>query len=193
MRFACAITHYEVQALQLTMTSLLPAPACCLRQLSAAPPAAALPRRRTPSPPPPLVDDSPQHTIEYITAALSQPATLGEEDPGTSGSLPNVTLLPDVITAGEEPPLSLAGYLWLERDFKPEWSQLADGRDSDERHIWHKALYDAANQALGQAYEAAGRLQVGCLTWLTAGLIHLMLDCLPYHLLGCYTWLAFDL
>ncbi|WIA34747.1 hypothetical protein OEZ86_013055 [Tetradesmus obliquus] len=130
------------------------------QQLSAAPPAAALPRRRTPSPPPPLVDDSPQHTIEYITAALSQPATLGEEDPGTSGSLPNVTLLPDVITAGEEPPLSLAGYLWLERDFKPEWSQLADGRDSDERHIWHKALYDAANQALGQAYEAAGRLQL---------------------------------
>jgi hypothetical protein len=96
------------------------------------------------------VDDSAQHTSEYVTAVLTQPGTLGE-----AGSLP------EVITAGEEPPLSLAGYLWLERDFKPEWSQLADGRDSDERHIFHKALYDATNQALVQAYEAANRVQVG--------------------------------
>jgi hypothetical protein len=96
------------------------------------------------------VDDSPQHTLEYVTAVLTQPGSLGEAG-----------CLPDAIQAGGEPPLSLAGYLWLERDYKPEWSQLADGRDSDERHILHKALYDAANQALVQAYEAANRVQVG--------------------------------
>ncbi|KAF6256128.1 hypothetical protein COO60DRAFT_1531060 [Scenedesmus sp. NREL 46B-D3] len=114
-----------------------------------APPSAALPRRRTPSPPPALVDDSPQHTREYVTAALTQAGALG----GCGG-------LPGLVQAGEEPPLSLAGYLWLERDFAPEWSRLADGRDSDERHIFHKALYDAANQALVQAYEAANRVQL---------------------------------
>jgi hypothetical protein len=96
------------------------------------------------------VDDSPQHTLEYITTVLTKAGTFGD-----SGSLP------ELIQAGEEPPLSLAGYLWLERDYKPEWSQLADGRDSDERHIFHKALYDATNQALVQVYEAANRVQVG--------------------------------
>jgi hypothetical protein len=95
------------------------------------------------------VDDSPQHTLEYITTVLTQSGIFGE-----------ASSLPELIQAGEEPPLSLAGYLWLEREFKPEWSQLADGRDSDERHIFHKALYDATNQALVQVYEATNRVQV---------------------------------
>ena len=51
-------------------------------------------------------------------------------------------------------------YLWLEKDGRPDWSRLEDGSDSDERHIFHKALYDATNQAIIQVYEEANRKQV---------------------------------
>lgn len=51
-------------------------------------------------------------------------------------------------------------YLWLEKDGHPEWSRLSDGSDSDERHIFHKALYDATSEAIRLVYKDANRIQV---------------------------------
>lgn len=60
--------------------------------------------------------------------------------------------LPEVLLPGQEP-LSLEGYLALERAMDP-------GESSEAQHIAHKALYDAVNEALLGIYRAANRVLV---------------------------------
>ena len=50
-------------------------------------------------------------------------------------------------------PLSLEGYLALERALDP-------GSSCEAQHIAHKALYDAVNETILGLYKAANRVQV---------------------------------
>jgi hypothetical protein len=135
--------------------------------------------RRTPEAPPPLVDSSPGHMREYLTQVLTtwvdaccappppedevaaRAAAAAECSADSSCSLlacaswqqvaghrAGAGGLPQVVSPGEAL-LRLEGYLALERGAPPV---------PDAAHIHHKALYDAANEALLAAYERRGRL-----------------------------------
>lgn len=61
-----------------------------------------------------------------------------------------------MLQLGQEP-LTLKGYL----DIEHALAAAAAAPLPDEQHILNKLLYDAANQALMQQYEAAHRVEVG--------------------------------
>jgi len=99
---------------------------------------------RSPLTPAPIpVDDSSAHITEYLGAVCRE---LLLTLPGGK--------LPERIQPLQEL-LSLELYLAVEKG-NPAWLELPD-----ESHIFHKALYDALNQALQQLYAEMGRVLPG--------------------------------
>lgn len=99
---------------------------------------------RSPLTPAPIpVDDSSAHITEYLGAVCCELLL----------TLP-AGKLPERIQPLQEL-LSLELYLAVEKG-NPAWLELPD-----ESHIFHKALYDALNQALQQLYAEMGRVLPG--------------------------------
>lgn len=64
-----------------------------------------------------------------------------------------------MLLPGQEP-LSLEGYLELERALGPGLESSGELGDREAAHIANKAIYDAVNEALLGLYKQANRVQV---------------------------------
>jgi hypothetical protein len=153
---------------------------CRLPDPSGAPPSGLPAGRRTPPAPPPRVEASQRHVAEYVGAVMA--AWLGRHGGRAPDWLPagceplsleGFLALEHALDARRTGPASRAavgpggggeaggsGGAAAGPEEGPEEVVCAPPV-GDAQHIFHKALYDAANEAICRLYERLGRTQVG--------------------------------